>query len=88
MCTRINSTAALSRVAQDFPAALEPHTDLLIELLKDDHHLVRENACWVLGHIEAEEAREGLRSARDDGQESVRTRARWALARLEEVSSE
>ena len=78
--TRINTTAALARLAQTHPDEIEPFTDRFVARLEDDHELVRVNACWALGHLEADTARTELESvAVDDEDADVRTRAQWAL---------
>lgn len=80
--TRAHATAALSRVAQDFPGAVADLTPLLKTCLADDVAQVRKNACWALGYLEAEEATSQLaETARQDEDEGVRRRASWAVDR-------
>jgi len=81
--TRVNTSGALSRVAEDFPESVEHLTGTFIDLLADDDPLVRTNACWTLGYLEADEAVGvlGKRAHEDDDQE-VRNRAAWAHARI------
>ncbi|WP_435348524.1 HEAT repeat domain-containing protein [Haloarchaeobius sp. HRN-SO-5] len=82
--TRINASGTLSRVAEDFPASVEHAIPTFLDLLSDDEPLVRENACWALGHLRAPEATANLKErARQDETVEVRTRAAWALARIE-----
>jgi len=83
--TRINASGALSRIAEDFPDAVEHVTPSFVELLSDESPLVRENACWALGHLRAQSAISRLEDrAHDDANDDVRTRASWALARINE----
>lgn len=80
--TRIHATAALSRIAKDFPDAVAHLTPLLKACLADDDAQVRENACWALGYLRADEAKEQLtRTARSDDVEGVRRTAAWAVNR-------
>lgn len=80
--TRAHATAALSRVAEDFPEAVAHLTPRLQTCLADDAAQVRENACWALGYIRADEARAQLaETARSDEDEGVRRRAAWAVDR-------
>ena len=82
--TRINASGALSRVAEDFPGSVRDLSGEFIDLLTDDSPAVRENACWGLGYLQASEAEEDLRRrVREDESEEVRSRASWALSRLE-----
>jgi hypothetical protein len=82
--TRVNTTAALSRLAETHPEAIEPSTERFVERLTDDNAFVRENVCWALGYLRAEAARDDLASvATDDANTDVRTRAQWALDRLQ-----
>lgn len=58
---------------------------LLIKALEDDHPYVRACAALGLGRLRAMEARERLSQvAKDDGDQSVRGRAREALDRIRE----
>jgi HEAT repeat protein len=82
--TRINASGALSRVAEDFPESVREVTGEFLELLTDDSPAVRENACWGLGYLQATEAEDDLqRRVREDDSENVRSRASWALSRLD-----
>jgi len=46
-----------------------------VELLSDENPLVRENACWALGHLCARDATSALEDrAHDDDNADVRTR--------------
>lgn len=82
--TRINASGALSRVAEDFPDSVEHVTPTFVELLSDENPLVRENACWALGHLSARDAASALEErAHGDENADVRTRASWALTRIE-----
>ncbi len=57
---------------------------LLLKTLEDDHPYVRACAALGLGRLRATEARERLsRLAEDDGDQTVRGRAREALERIE-----
>ncbi|HEX5646642.1 MAG TPA: HEAT repeat domain-containing protein [Nitrospira sp.] len=57
---------------------------LLLKALEDDHPYVRACAALGLGRLRAKDARERLaRLANDDGDQTVRGRAREALERLE-----
>lgn len=57
---------------------------LLLKTLEDDHPYVRACAALGLGRLRAKDARERLaRLANDDGDQTVRGRAREALERLE-----
>ena len=82
---RINASAVLARIAQDFPETVEQLTPTFIELLADADPRVRENACWALGYLGAQEAQSSLEErAHGDESADVRTRASWALARIDE----
>jgi len=81
--TRVNTSGALSRVAEDFPESVEHLTGTFIELLADDDPLVRTNACWTLGHLDADDAVAALAErAHEDEDQEVRNRAAWAHARI------
>ena len=83
--TRTNASGTLARVAEDFPDSVEHVTPTLIDLLTDDDPRVRENACWTVGHLRAADAHTPLRErVTEDSNEAVRTRATWALSRIEE----
>lgn len=83
--TRTNASGALARVAEDFPDSFEHVTPTLIKLLTDDGPRVRENACWALGYLRAVEAQTPLEElVQGDTNEGVRTRASWALSRIEQ----
>ena len=82
--TRVNASSALARVAEDFPEAVQSVASTYIALLEDDNPIVRENACWALGYLAEAEAESALRKRVDtDENVDVRTRASWALSRLE-----
>lgn len=82
--TLINTSAGLGRVAEVEPEAVQHLTDRFVELLDHDHELVRENACWALGYLEADSALERLEEIRlDDETERVRNIAAWAIAEIE-----
>ncbi|MCU4744351.1 HEAT repeat domain-containing protein [Halobacteria archaeon AArc-xg1-1] len=82
--TRINASATLARIAGDFPDTVTESTPVFVQLLEDDHPRVRENACWGLGSFRATDAENALRAcSRRDDDPDVRTRAEWALSRLE-----
>ena len=82
--TLINTSAGLGRIAEVEPEAVEHLTDRFVELLDHDHEVVRENACWALGYLEAESALERLEAVRlDDEAERVRNIAAWAIAEIE-----
>lgn len=83
--TRINATAAFARVAEDFPQSVGAHVPTLVDRLDDEEALVRENACWALGHLRAESAVDALRDRRRDDEPKVSERAAWAL---DEIRSE
>ena len=83
--TRINASGALSRVAEDFPAAVDPLTPALIELLNDTDPQARQNACWGLGYLNAEDATANLEEcASQDDDQDVRSRASWALSQIKQ----
>lgn len=81
--TRVNASAIVARVAEDRPVAVREADVDPIGWLEDDHHLVRVNACWTLGHLGDPDTAEALRTAAGDDHEDVRTRAQWALTRLD-----
>lgn len=84
--TRTNASGTLARVAEDFPAAVDHLTPRFIECLSDEDHRVRENACWVLGRLQAESAEAALVDClEDDSQDAVRNRAAWALSEIDPV---
>jgi len=81
---RSNTAGTLARVAEEYPERVDPHVPTLIELLEDSWTRSRVHACWVLGHCEASEATAPLtKRRREDPEESVRSRAAWALKRIE-----
>jgi HEAT repeat protein len=52
-------------------------------LLSDENPLVRENACWALGHLSACEAISALEDrAKNDENTAVCTQASWALTQI------
>mgnify|MGYP005851799993 CR=1 FL=1 len=80
---RSNTAGTLARVAAEYPERVDPHIPQLIELLDDSWTRSRVHACWVLGHCRATEATEPLRKRRrEDSSEAVRSRAAWALDRI------
>ncbi len=82
--TRTNASGTLARVAEDFPDSVDRVTPTVIDLLTDDDPKVRENACWALGHLRASEADVPLEErVREDTNQDVRTRAAWALSRID-----
>ena len=81
---RSNTAGTLARVAAEYPERVDPHVPLVIELLDDSWTRSRVHACWVLGHCGATEAKDPLtKRRREDPEESVRSRAAWALARID-----
>jgi|GEM_PF-263304 len=81
---RSNTAGTLARVAAEYPERIDPHVQTLIELLEDSWTRSRVHACWVLGHCEASEAKEPLtKRRREDPEESVRSRAAWALEKID-----
>lgn len=83
--TRINASGALSRIARAFPDSVEHVAPTFVQLLTDENPLVRENACWALGHLRARNATDMLRDrAQTDDNPDVRTRASWALVQINE----
>ena len=60
------------------PAAI----DTLMAALKEDSHIIRENAVDELEELEAREAIPALRRLLDDSHQDVRTAARYALQTL------
>lgn len=78
-----NTTATLSRIAEVDPEAVAHLTERFVDLLASEYELVRVNACWALGHLEAEAATEALEERRlTDDSEQVRNRAAWALVEI------
>lgn len=87
--TRVNASGSIARIAEDFPEAVEPAIPDLIPLLSDEDEIVRENACWALGHMQATTAKQDLEAlARTDDHASVRQRAVWALDQIENATPE
>jgi len=81
---RSNTAGTLARVAAAYPERVDPHVPTLIELLDDSWTRSRVHACWVLGHCGASEAEEPLtKRRREDPEESVRSRAAWALKKID-----
>jgi HEAT repeat protein len=80
--TRVNATAIVARVAEDRPDAVRDAAVDPTNWLEDDHHLVRVNACWTLGHLADDSAVDTLEAAAADDHEDVRGRAQWALGEL------
>ncbi len=81
---RSNTAGTLARVAEAYPGRVESHVPTLIELLEDSWTRSRVHACWVLGHCKASEAKTPLtKRRREDPEESVRSRAAWALSQLD-----
>jgi HEAT repeat. len=84
--TRINATGTLARVADDFPESVAHLTPTFVELLSDDDHLVRSNACWALGYLRASEAQSALEERlQDETNETVRSSITWALSEIDTV---
>lgn len=82
--TRVNASATLSRIAEDFPSAVSTYRETFETLLTDEEAQVRENACWALGYLRASESRETLHErARRDENADVRKTASWALDRID-----
>ncbi len=80
---RSNTAGTLARIAEEYPERVDPHVPTVIELLDDSWTRSRVHACWVLGHCRASEAKTPLQARRrEDPEESVRSRAAWALKRI------
>jgi len=81
---RSNTAGTLARIAEAYPDRVDPYVPTLIELLDDSWTRSRVHACWVLGHCEASEAKAPLtKRRREDPEESVRSRAAWALKKID-----
>ncbi|MDS0300326.1 HEAT repeat domain-containing protein [Halogeometricum sp. S1BR25-6] len=63
---RAAATGVASHVAERDPTAFEPAIPRLIELLDDEKPVVRGNVIWTLAALDHPEAREGLRTAREN----------------------
>jgi len=73
---------ALSPRSRGLPDSVEHVTPTFVELLSDENPLVRENACWALGHLCAPDATSALEDrAHDDDNADVRTGGHRGLAR-------
>ena len=81
---RSNTAGTLARVAKEYPDRVDPYVPGLIELLDDSWTRSRVHACWVLGYCGASEAKAPLtKRRREDPEESVRSRAAWALTKID-----
>ncbi|THE66255.1 hypothetical protein D8Y22_02985 [Salinadaptatus halalkaliphilus] len=75
--------ALFVRIATSTDATLEGADERLIELLADDHAVVRSRACLALGHGNVTDARDRLETlAADDPDSTVREHASRAVERL------
>lgn len=82
---RYHATSILARVAEEYPADVESATDLLVEMLEEDLARTRKDACWALGGLRAETARDELEAIhREDANDDVRAAAEWALGEIDE----
>lgn len=76
---RANAASTVARVAESYPDSAREVESRLVDCLDDEFARTRRNACWGLGHLGAEAARERLeRLAVEDPDEGVRERAAWA----------
>jgi hypothetical protein len=84
--TRVNASGTLARVADDFPESVAHLTSTFVELLSDDDHRVRDNACRALGYLQASEAQSALKERlQNESNETVRNSAAWALSEIDTV---
>jgi hypothetical protein len=79
---RCAAARCVSKVAEDRPDAVRDAAVDPTSWLEDDHHLVRVNACWTVGHLADESAVDALEAAAVDDHVDVRGRAQWALGEI------
>ena len=78
-----NASSLLARVAHTNPEVVAVGTDSLIRTLDADTEDVRLNACWTLGYLNAQNARDRLAQLKSvDPSDSVRAAAVAALTML------
>lgn len=82
---RAAATGLASHVAEREPAAFEPAVPTLVDLLSDDHEVVRAGAVWTLRALDDPRGREGIeRVSREDPSEEIRQLAAETVAKLED----
>lgn len=80
---RYNATLILARVAKAYPDDVTPAIGALIDALNEEFTYSRSNACWSLGYLKAEEARETLTAVKQsDPNDEGRNGAECALHQI------
>jgi len=81
---RVNASAALSRVAEDFPRSAGVAARSIAAMLDDAEPQVRTNGCWGAGYLDAAELVPQLEVlVREDEEAQVRNRAAWAIHEID-----
>jgi len=81
---RVNASATLSYIAEDFPRSAGTAARAFAAMLEDTKPQVRTNGCWGAGHLDAAELVPQLEVlVREDEEAQVRNRAAWAIHEID-----